>query len=784
MKYIFVILFSLLYSINNYNNLFSIIIVNVFIILLSFLIFYKSSIKFNNRKNLFLSIIITFIISLIVVFPTIKEYKNSKLIIKNSNHHTVITDIYIDNVKIKTNHEYIFEYDRFNPSKIDTEYKKYTKTSSKYKLTLKPNEIYKIDIKNKKKIEIQFQRDKKDYSVKINDKKIYIDKYESDLNDFALQIYNSNFIYKYNNIINLNIIKSLIVFILIFVCNLYYIYSCINERTKLLYYLPLLILEVNSILNISILTKIIVLICYTFFILNNKKKYNLKNTKERFVFIISSLIISFSFLGGILLEKFNLNTFILYIILAIWIHELELYIIKKINSINFKRDTISKNINYHKIIVFLLLIIIELLYQFIFNPYLMTTDGYMQILEIEKGKFSNWHPYSHTLLMSLFKNLKYFIYFRIFVYSFIVTKILFYFNLKGMKLRYVYLISILCTIFPITGIYLVTIVKDVDFTICFILLTFLLYLIIKDFKYFNENKLNYIFLILSILGVGLFRHNGLIVIIITLLIFLIYSIKKKQKLFMYSLIIVTITLFIFKVPIYKKLNIKDYPTNFNIATMLHGFNYLIYDDSNKIEQSTYKYLTNKVTKEEWKNLYDKYDIDLMLHYSNSEIRYLNIDNKKIIFGYMKQFLYTPIELIKDRLYGTNLIWKVNDNNIKVYKYGIYDSFDVNYAKKLNITYNKNLGSNIVNKSLTVISNNEILNSMFFRTGLFFDLLIILILYSVVYKKNTTMICLIPFLLYLVTLFVALHHQEYRYVWNIEIIVCMYFMFIVLDNDIN
>ncbi len=801
-SYLFLIVFSLIYTTNNYSNILAIIGGNIIVLGIYGLILYHYEFSLKNKKKVILSILIALICSILTFGQMAYSYKNNSIEIKNISDGMVTIDaIYTDNAKQKIKKAYYSEYDRINTSNKNTSYQRYNKTNDKYKATLKPNQKYKINIKKKKQIKIELQRNTIDYNVLINNKKIKIKAFDYLLNDKAVKIYNPDYKYNYTNVNeDVSLFKTIVILGISFFVYFNLLVRVLDNKKGILLFLFLMLIEFNAFINIDLITKFVLMIIYAIFILKYDQDWEYKNIGQKILVGLGSIYISFSFFGSNLIsENFNIKTFLVYIIFSIWIYLLFPFVfnfIKKIKVKNKNKELDKKRIWIHRLIVFAIVVIIGIIYQLIFNPYILPPDGYMQLSDISNNTLSNWHPYMHTLLIKmfylLFGDVKYFITFRIIIYACILTNILFYFYKKNMSLTKIYITAIFITILPVTGIFLVTMWKDVDFSLAILYLTFLIYLIIKDFDYFNKNKFNYLFLVICLICIGVFRHNGIVAMIFTIIMLLIYALKKKKKILLIILFVPIISVYIINKPLYKLLKVEDAPANFDVATILHGFNYLMYTDNLNIDNEAYRYLISKMPKKAWKYSYDKYNIDLMLHYTDYDIRNVKLNKKKLVKLYMKQFVKTPSFLIKDRLYGTDIIWNVSEKDeIMTYKYQIFhDGFETNYAKLFDISAkknnlkmyaNENSAQKYVDNLLVFIANNEILNSLFFRVGIYIDILIILIIYSILIKKKELTICLVPVIINTLTLLLFMHHYEYRYVWNIFLISCLFLLIFVYNN---
>ncbi len=785
--YIPLILYALLYSIKNYQHI-NIVIISMLIIFILGSILYKSKNLFT-KKNILISIGI----SIFCLFFTISTFntkpKINKLEIENISKEPVTVDaIYFDEKIIKPKYKYKQKYDNINHTSLKTEYQLYNKIDSSHKMTLFPNTKYSFNIKNVKDIEILFQSNKKVANVLVNNKLKVIPSYTYD-NYKANMIYDSDFHYKYTNqkikISPYCILMSLLSLILYFQIGI----TLISNHKNIIKLLLLLIIELNPIIKISILSKIIATI-FVFLCLKFGKVEEKLFSPLRILF---SLLISFTFIGDRLInDLLTWRLLTIYIFTTILIYLLIPYMINILEKIKIKNKLheVKNKIWKHKVAIFIITLVICLIYQYIFFPYIPHVDGVMELSNIDMNKFSNWHPYFHTIILSFFTNIlgnaQYFITFRLIIYCLLLNSILFYFYRNGLTLPKIYLISILFTIFPITGVMLVTLVKDTDFSLALIALSFYLYLLIKDNTYFRSKKRNYIFLSLSLLLTATFRHNGLYITVVIALILIVLAIFKKRYLLLTSTLLVLISIYVIESPLYKYLHVEDGPRNVEISTMLHGFTYLMVEDK-KIDEETYYYLINNIfSEEDFKKSYDPYNIDLQLHYVNNGYRDLPLDKKKIIKGYFKQIFMSPIELIKDRLYGVDLVWNVGQKDkVRNYKYQLYyDEFETDYSDSelYKLHYQKTL-SKIVNKTLLAITSVDILNAIFFRGGIYLAILLVFTYYYL-RKKEKTIIAILPVVVNILTLMLAMAHQEYRYVWVIQLCIMLIYMMISYEPKVK
>ena len=740
-----------------------------------------------NKKNIIISIMLSILITVFAANKFLYINKVDTLSITNKSDDPITVDgIFLDEKSVKTNSGYNKKYDHINIASVITEYKRYNKTDSSYKMTLYKDQEYVLDVKNNKNVLIKFQKNENKTNIAINKKTYVMPKYKYSSGTKADKIYDSSYKYKFSNtkFVGINLYSILIILLSLILFFNISIRVLTNKRNLVFLLIPLVI-EFNNYINITALSKVVIyLFC---FLITKSKPIGFKNKWQKGLNLISSLYISFSFVGDRLINNsFNFYLLITYIILCIVMYILISYILgfmdKYISTRKIKKENTS--IAFHSVVIFTILLAICYLYNFLFNSYIVHVDTYMELLDVYNGTLSNWHPYFHILLIKfanfIFGNVKFFIYLRFVFYSLLVTKVVCYFNTKGLSLKKCYIYSILLTACPVTAVMLLTLVKDIDFSLALVALTFNMYLVIKDYDYFKKNKLNYIYLLVSLVFTAVLRHNGIYIFFVVFALLFIIELKQKRMAILVTLLVSFGSVYIINSPLYQYLQVSPAPKNFDVITMIHGFNYLIVTNE-RIDNETYSFLTDKVlSADKFLKSYDKYNMDLLLHYSNDNLRDKTFDKKKLIKSYLKQVLKTPIPLIRDRLYGTDYVWNVSEKDgVMLYKYQIiHDEFDSNYADLVDVDVHSN---KIVNESLVFISNNELLNLLLFRAGIYVDILIILIEYSIIRRRKEGF-AFAPVVFNILTLMIAMGHQEYRYVWMIPLAVLVCLLGILYSKD--
>lgn len=776
MKKSFLLLLSSLAFLACYisSNAFSLFELILLIVSIMSVFYYIVKNKFEielNKKNIIISILFSIFFD-ILVFNCVVGYSNEKIIITNLSDEPIkISAVYKNNSKIN--------FDKKYKKNLNNDYKIYNKKTENYSLYLDIDEKYDISVNKSKKLEIYIEKGNEDLLVNINDEEILIP--HKNLNTTSIQksLIDENYKIcidtknKQNNFIL--VIKIIIMIIFNLIISFYTINFIIkkNNLLILLTLFPFVFIYQSKIFIDNWVLAFILIGSILLLLFNKKLKIFYYKKSDKALIYILSFILAITFFGYYVLNSlFDLEMLFLLIIIIIYINILIRTLFGIIYDIKFENK--SKEIKKCGIWHFIFFIVISVLlfaYLYIFSPYIMTKDGAMQLQEITTLEFTDWHPffstYFYSLLYHFFLSLDSIIIIRILAYSLLVSSILSYCYKKGIN-KFLLIILAILSVFPVNGLYIVTFWKDIDFTIALIALVYLLYLLIFDKNYFDITLLHYFSLFISMICVGFFRHNGFIVFIILLLFLVVYSMKKKHKLLIVNCILLIICTVIIKIPLYNYLKIEPAPKNFQYATMLHGLQkeYVL----DKVTDETKSWMETILSNKQWIDSYNASNIDSLLHYSGKDVRDMEINKSKLFKYYFMQLKITPLELIKDRLDGTNILWNVFSNDkVDDYKYHIiYDDLNEEHYTQFAIDFSTKKITNIFKELILFISSNRFLDMIFFRGGLSFSILSIFITYNIINKDKRWVLVLLPVLANIVTLFLVMHHQSFRYVWNVNL----------------
>ena len=187
---------------------------------------------------------------------------------------------------------------------------------------------------------------------------------------------------------------------------------------------------------------------------------------------------------------------------------------------------------YSIIIIFIICFSILLSVLLGFYPGIVSYDGNNQWLQVQNGIITNAHPFFSTffmlLLSKIWNSVTIVIIYQIILVSLSWTylcKVIDIHNKNQIKLVYIYTFFVIAN--PLVAIYSITLWKDIIYTSYLFLVAVMLYdWTITDYKF---SKIKYCLLGILLSMVYSYRHNGVIVAILSLIIFYVISFKKYRK---------------------------------------------------------------------------------------------------------------------------------------------------------------------------------------------------------------------------------------------------------------
>ena len=332
-------------------------------------------------------------------------------------------------------------------------------------------------------------------------------------------------------------------------------------------------------------------------------------------------------------------------------------------------------INKFPIFVTLLSIIVLAIFLLSYYPGIVSYDGNNQWQQVQSGIITNSHPFFSTffmlLLSKIWNSVTIVSIYQIIMFSISWGYLINILRVNGKKKKVITIIyTILVMILPLTSIFTITLWKDILYTTYLFLCALILYE--WSDNGFKLNNFKYCLLGIALSMVYSYRHNGIIVAILLILIFYIICIKKYRKkiisknVFKKSFIVLLSfisLIMIISVPkkiyldkseeILKKENHIDYSTIDGYMLWMMGSHI---KEGNVKSKKDQEFLNKIIPLQEWKKAYNPYLINYTSNSEYTDKEFLIKNNKKFEKMFIKYSLKNPGTIIEHYIKADALLF--------------------------------------------------------------------------------------------------------------------------------
>ena len=446
-------------------------------------------------------------------------------------------------------------------------------------------------------------------------------------------------------------------------------------------------------------------------------------------------------------------------------------------------NSISLNLNYKDLIIFLIPCIIFLYYLYIFDPGILRYDSYNQLNQIATNSYNNWHPFFHTFIyqiwLKIYPDIKILSIIQILIFSTIWMVICKYYRPNDLNSNKIFILQLLITLvislIPINAIYSITLLKDTLFSYLMLFLSFLIAVLLDKKCVVNIPFI--IILSLTMACVTQIRHNGLILIIIFLIALGIYFYKthKATKIFLF-ISVLTILFIIMISSLNVVYDVADTPKDAICAKVEHMLaDYDLNLDLNKGDRDKiYKIVDKKTIKKE----YEITSSDSI--YFNSHPPVYEKDKETYIWMAIKYSLKNPKHFIKYLFYSSPIVWDITRDSWTGFAYStdtngsrdVYYNYSIkkgitptNYIDKKNKKNTQTQEYKNLNSFVNTARDNKITDTIFYSPALYMFLAFLsMILIHWITKSKEVYLVYLPNMINIIVIFLSIPTQDNRYLY--------------------
>lgn len=400
-------------------------------------------------------------------------------------------------------------------------------------------------------------------------------------------------------------------------------------------------------------------------------------------------------------------------------------------------------------------------------PGILVSDSMVQWNQTQTGIFDDWHPAYNTIYIFLLTKIWNNPGFVLLVQCLIMSLSLGYFLSRLDKYykvnKYFLLISsLIFAIIPLNFNFAVTLLKDTLYSCFVILLTAFVIDIVNDKEFFN-NKLKCILFLIICLLISLFRHNGILVVLLTGIILIIIY---RKKLMPYIILGSWILLYLIMTTVgFKILNIMPNSYANKYGPVSHIMARMLNTEGVEFSDEDMEILAKYVDVEQLKTTYNQYNMDYSINSQNIE-ELKNSGNEYLKFGIKKAIEY-PIVVIKHYIKLTSFLyspWQFEGS----YTVGMFTETDlwVYQDKYPNLNENSKIPGLLPHlKNIETKYQTGTLGIITMRPALYMYLSIIMIIIMAFMKKSKKILLIIlPTLFNTISLVPAIPVAMTRYVY--------------------
>lgn len=323
-----------------------------------------------------------------------------------------------------------------------------------------------------------------------------------------------------------------------------------------------------------------------------------------------------------------------------------------------------KRIDKRNLITFLIPFCLFIFLLLVFSPGIISYDSNNQWQQVISNNINNAHPFLSTYFMYLLSKIwnspTVVLVFQVFIFAYFwmhICNIIRKNNKNSDKKILIY--TIVMSFVPIISLYSITLWKDILYSYYLMFIMYYFYKGVKEnFKYSYLDLFN-LGLLLTL--VFCYRHNGIIVSILLIILFGIVFIRKKLSLKKLVIMILTFILLNGLVSIPKNIYLEkasnQKPKEESIGT-IDGYIIWMYgahlNDGN-IRKEDLKKLDNVIPTEEWEKLYNPYLINSIGSYEK-DAKYYNDNIEYFRSLFIKTSLNNPLTIIEHYLKADSLLW--------------------------------------------------------------------------------------------------------------------------------
>jgi hypothetical protein len=499
-------------------------------------------------------------------------------------------------------------------------------------------------------------------------------------------------------------------------------------------------------------------------------------TRYFFVFLLIALYGGFACVGNTLFlldtkQPITFQIISYYLLFVLWFLPIAVsflyitYRLKKAAHQSFENTLIDDRAGRLRfwLLLFSILVLAWSIYLFAFFPGVMSSDSLDQWGQaLGVAPLNDWHPVFHTLtnrlLVSIYKSPATIAFSQILFMALVTASFLLFLYEQGIPKKWLLSFTLVFAIIPVNGIYVITLWKYLPFTISLLWLTLLLVKIIVGKSYPGFKSWDFPALIIALLSVALFRHNGVVIYFLAALGLLYHAIRIRNKAVIACVVISVICFATYSM--FKNAHVTAIAPGVKFIAPTNAVAAVMKEDT--LPSDLQRKMEAILPEEQWNRLYSAYSANgLQFQTDDMYVKNLSaLSSKDAIKMYCRAFSQHPFLVIRDRLQGTDFIWNVSKPK------GVHNTFYNTDLEPNNFGLTQEKAS-FKKVLLDYLKISESLGSIFlWRVGIYNIFILLLVFFALKTGSKKHLLLFLPWFGGIISLIPSLAWQEFRYVYFI------------------
>ena len=424
-------------------------------------------------------------------------------------------------------------------------------------------------------------------------------------------------------------------------------------------------------------------------------------------------------------------------------------------------------------------------YWLIFFPGILASDVVDQWGQMLKFQINDAHPAAHTLyfwlLTRVWNSPAIVALFQIIVFSLIVGKILFFFEELNAPQGLLWLIALLFGINPLNAVNIISLWKDTIFSACFLLLFYFQLKIIWSNGIWLHSLKNASLLFMSMLGLALFRHNGLYIVVGISIGLLIFYYRYRYRL-IFILLLLLAAQTIITGPFYQLIGVeKINKSRFYNSYIAYYLGYYLSSERSLLNSEQIDFL-DKIYPVSTNWYFDKYCI-ISIGFNMDIINDIDQNAINLLIQITKRYPFKSIDMVFTH---GSLVWKIRNLDAYVWLYHeplneVY-IFPLEWGPRIEKQSFAPSLAKIIGDILSQGRINNAINWLFFRPAIYLYFSTFVIFLAAFRNQWGSLLSLFfPILFQSASMLILLPCQDFRYQYPIYVFSLVVFPLVFIEK---